>query len=41
MHQSLVHGQIKISLTFLREVTLRNTSVNWELEATDSVVLID
>ena len=41
-HQSLVHGQIKISLTFLRERGhFRNISVNWELDATNSVVLID
>ena len=41
IHQSHVHGQIKISLTIFQRGHSRNISVNWELEATYSVVLID
>ena len=41
IHQSHVHGQIKISLTIFQRGHARNISVNWELEATYSVVLID
>ena len=41
IHQSHVHGQIKISLTIFERGHSRNISVNWELEATYSVVLID
>ena len=41
IHQSLVHGQIRISLTFLKEVTLRTFLWIGKLEATYSVVLID
>ena len=41
IHQSLVHGQIKISLYIFEGGHSRNISVNWELEATYSVVLID
>ena len=41
IHQSHVHGQIKISLTIFERGQSRNISVNWELEATYSVVLID
>ena len=41
IHQSHVHGQIKISLTTFERGHSRNISVNWELEATYSVVLID
>ena len=41
IHQSHVHGQIKISLTIIERGHSRNISVNWELEATYSVVLID
>ena len=41
IHQSHVHGQIKISLTIFERGHSRNIFVNWELEATYSVVLID
>ena len=41
IYQSHVHGQIKISLTIFQRGHSRNISVNWELEATYSVVLID
>ena len=41
IHQSHVHGQIKISQTIFERGHSRNISVNWELEATNSVVLID
>ena len=41
IHQSHIHGQIKISLTIFERGHSRNISVNWELEATYSVVLID
>ena len=41
IHQSHVHGQIKLSLTNFERGHSRNISVNWELEATYSVVLID
>ena len=40
IHQSHVHGQIKISLTIFETGHSKNISVNWELEATYSVVLI-
>ena len=41
IHQSHVHGQIKISLLiFFERGHSRNISVNWELEATYSVVLM-
>ena len=41
IHQSHVHGQIKISLTIFEKGHSKNISVNWELEATYSVLLID
>ena len=41
IHQSHVHGQIKISLTNFEKGHSKNISVNWELEATYSVLLID
>ena len=41
IHQSDVHGQIKISLTIFERGDSRNISVTWELEATYSVVLVD
>ena len=41
IHQSHVHVQIKISLTFFERGHSWNISVNWDLEATYSVVLID
>ena len=41
IHQSHVHEQIKISVTSFERGHSRNISVNWELEATYSVVLID
>ena len=41
IHQSHVHGQIKISLMIFGRGHSKNISVNWELEATHSVVLID
>ena len=41
IHQSHVHGQIKISLSTFERGHSRNISVNWELEATYSVVLLD
>ena len=41
IHESHVHGQIKISLSIFERGHSRNISVNWELEATYSVVLID
>ena len=41
IHQSHVHGQIKISLSIFERGHSRNISVNWELVATYSVVLID
>ena len=40
IHQSHVHGQIKIPLSIFERGHSRNISVNWELEATHSVVLI-
>ena len=41
IHQSHVHGQIKISLSNFERGHSWNISVNRELEATYSVVLID
>ena len=41
IHQSHVHGQIKISQIIFERGNSRNISVNWELETTYSVVLID
>ena len=41
IQQSHVHGQVKISLTIFERGDSRNISVNWELEANYSVVLID
>ena len=41
IHQSHVHGQIKISLSIFERGHSRNNSVTWEIEATYSVVLID
>ena len=41
IHQSHVHGQIKILLTIFGRGHSRKISVNWELEAIYSVVLID
>ena len=41
IQQSHVHGQIKISLTIFERGHSRNISVNWELEAIYSVVLIN
>ena len=41
IHQRHIHGQIKISLSILQGGHSRNISVNWKLEATYSVVLID
>ena len=41
IHQSHINGQIKISLTIFERGHSRNISVNWELETTYSVVLID
>ena len=41
IHQSHVHGQIKIPLMIFERGHFRNISVNWELEAIYSVVLID
>ena len=41
IHQSHVHGQIKISQTIFERSHSRNISVNWKLETTYSVVLID
>ena len=41
IHQSHVHGQVKISLTIFETGHSGNISVNWELEAIYSVVLID
>ena len=40
-HQNHVHGCIKIWLTIFEKGHSRNISVNWGLEATDTVVLID
>ena len=40
IHLSHAHGQILISLTIFERGHSRNISVNWELEATYSVVLI-
>ena len=40
IHQSHVHGQVKISLTVFKRGHSRNIAVNWELEAIYSVVLI-
>ena len=40
IHQSHVHGQIKISLTIYEREHSKNIS-DWEIEATYSVVLID
>ena len=41
IHQSHVHGQVKISLTIFERGHSSNISVNWELEAIYSVVLTD
>ena len=41
IHQSHLHGQIKNSLTIFERGYSRNISVNWDLEAIYSVVLID
>ena len=41
IHQSHVHVRIKITLTVFERGHSRNISVNWEFEATCSVVLID
>ena len=41
IQQSHVHGLIKISPSILERGHSRKISVNWELEATYSVVLID
>ena len=41
IHQRHVHGPIKISLMIFERGHSRNISVNWELEATYSVVLKD
>ena len=41
IHQSHVHGQVNISQTIFERGHSRNISVNWELEAMYSVVLID
>ena len=41
IHQSHFHGQVKISLTIFERGHSRNISVNWELQAIYSVVLID
>ena len=41
IHQSHVHGRIKISQTIFDRGHSRTISVNWGLEATYSVVLID
>ena len=41
IHQSHVHGQVKISLTIFERGHSRNISVNWELEVIYSVVLIN
>ena len=41
IHQSHVHGQIKISLSIFERGHSRNISVNWELEGTYSFVLFD
>ena len=41
IHQNHVYGWIKISLIVFEKGHLRNISVNWGLEATYSVVLID
>ena len=41
IHQSHVHGQIKISQSIFGGGHSRNISVIWELEATYSVVLTD
>ena len=40
-HQSHVHRQVKISLTIFERGHFRNISVNWELKAIYSIVLID
>ena len=41
IHQSHVHGRIKITLKIFKRGHSRNISaVNWEIEATYSVVLI-
>ena len=41
IYQSHVHGWIKISQEIFERGHSRNISVNWGLEATYSVVLID
>ena len=41
IHQSNAHGQVKISLTIFERGHSKNVSVNWQLEAIYSVVLID
>ena len=41
IHQSHVHGRIKIKLTIFERGHSGNISVNWEVEATSCVVLID
>ena len=41
IHQSHVHGLVKISLTIFERGHSRNISVNWELEAIYSVVIME
>ena len=41
IHHSHVHGWIKIWLTIFEKGHSSNISVNWGLETTDTVVLID
>ena len=41
IHQSHVHGQVKISLTIFERGYSMSISVNWELEAIYYNVLID
>ena len=41
IHQSHVHGPVKISLTIFERGHSRNISVNWELEAIYSVVIME
>ena len=41
IHQSHVHGRIKITLSILERGHSGNISMNWEFEATYSVVFID
>ena len=40
IHQSHVHGQIKISLSIFERGHSRNISVNWELEATNTLLCL-